>query len=163
MFSNRKAKGWEYELRANPTENISIIGNYTHFRNRDPNNVEFRGTAERSGAVLVSYEFTKDTPMLDGFRVAVGLDYIGDRPGDAASGLTPASTPENVIPNQPSFYLGARTLMNVIIAYDSKKNWSVQLNVDNALDKEYLMASINRSMVYPGTPRNFRLSANYKF
>jgi iron complex outermembrane recepter protein len=163
LFSNRQAKGWEYELRANPTENISIIGNYTHFKNRDPNNVEFRGTAEKSGAVLVSYEFTKSTPALDGFRVAVGLDYIGNRPGDAASGLTPASTPTNVIPNQPSFYLGARTLVNVIIGYTSKQNWSLQLNIDNALDKEYLMASINRSMVYPGTPRNFRLTANYKF
>jgi iron complex outermembrane recepter protein len=163
LFSDRTAKGWEYELRANPTENISIIGNYTHFKNRDPNNVEFRGVAEKSGAVLVSYTFTKTTPMLEGFRVGVGIDYIGNRPGDAPSGLTAASTADKLIPNQPSFYLGSRTLVNLIIAYNSKNNWGLQLNVDNVLDEEYLMASINRSMVYTGTPRNFRLSANYKF
>ena len=164
LFSDRKAKGWEYELRANPTKNLSIIGNYTSFKNRDPNNVEFRGTAEKSGGVLASYTFDKEsTPMLDGFRGSVGVDYIGNRPGDAASGLTAASTSTNVIPNLPTFYLGARTLVNATLAYNSGHNWSVQLNVDNVFNKKYLMASINRSLVYVGTPTNLRLSFNRKF
>ena len=163
LFSDRTAKGWEFELRANPTKHISIIGSYTDFKNRDPNDVEFRGTAEKSGAVLASYKFDGDTPKLDGFRVAIGVDYIADRPGDAASGLTAASTPTNPIPNQPSFYLPARTLTNLILAYDSKSHWSVQLNVDNVFDEEYMMASINRSMVYAGTPLNFRGTFTYKF
>ncbi len=163
LFSDRTAKGWEYELRANPTKNISIIANYTDFKNRDPNNVEFRGVAEKSGAVLGSYSFDADTPALEGFRIAVGVDYIGNRPGDAPSGLTPASTPTNVIPNQPTFYLGARTLTQLILSYQSKHNWGVQLNIDNLFDEYYHMASINRSMVYTGTPRNFRFTANYKF
>lgn len=163
LFSDRTAKGWEYELRANPTKNISVIANYTSFKNRDPNNVEFRGVAEKSGAVLVSYTFDKDTPVLDGFRAAIGVDYIGNRPGDAPSGLTAASTATNVIPNQPTFYLGARTLVNLIFAYTSKQNWGVQVNIDNVFDQEYLMASINRSMVYTGTPTNVRVSANYRF
>lgn len=164
LFSDRKAKGWEYELRASPTKNLSIIGNYTHYENRDPNGVKFRGVAEKSGAVLVSYAFDKDsTPALEGFRAAIGVDYIGDRPGDAPSGLTPASTPTNVIPNQPTFYLGARTLVNLILSYNSKKNWGVQVNVDNLLNKEYNMASINRSMVYVGTPTNVRVSLSRKF
>lgn len=163
LFSDRTAKGWEYELRVNPTKNISVIANYTDFKNRDPNNVEFRGVAEKSGAVLVSYSFDATTPALEGFRIAVGVDYLGDRPGDAPSGLTPASTPTNVIPNQPTFYLGARTLTQLILSYQSKHNWGVQLNIDNLFDEYYHMASINRSMVYTGTPRNFRFTANYKF
>jgi iron complex outermembrane receptor protein len=164
LFSDRKAKGWEYELRANPTKNISIIGNYTHFRNRDPNGVEFRGVAEKSGGVLVSYTFDPEsTPALDGFRASVGVDYIGNRPGDAPSGLTAASTSTKVIPNLPTFYLGARTLVNLTLAYNSKSNWGAQLNVDNVFDKEYNMASINRSMIYVGTPINFRLTLTRKF
>ena len=163
LFSDRTAKGWEYELRANPTKNISVIANYTDFKNRDPNNVEFRGVAEKSGAVLVSYTFDEDTPALDGFRIAIGVEYVGNRPGDAPSGVTPASTPTDIIPNQPTFYLGSRTLTQLILAYQSKHNWGVQLNVDNVFDEDYLMASINRSMVYTGTPTNYRLSANYKF
>ncbi len=163
LFSDRKAKGWEYELRANPTKHLSIIGNYTSFTNRDPNDVQFRGTAEKSGAVLASYSFDQETPVLNGFRAAIGVDYIGDRPGAAASGLTKASTPDNPIPNQPSFFLPSRTLVNLILAYDSRKHWSVQLNVDNVFDKDYMMASINRSMVYVGTPTNVRGTFTYKF
>lgn len=164
LFTDRTAKGWEYELRANPTDNISIIANYTSFRNRDPFGVEFRGVAEKSGGVLVSYAFDAETtPALKGFRAAVGVDYIGNRPGDAPSGLTPASTSTNVIPNQPTFYLGARTLVNLTLAYTASENWSAQLNVDNVFNKEYNMASINRFMVYTGTPTNYRVTVNYKF
>lgn len=164
LFSDRKAKGWEYELRLNPNKNISLIANYTSFKNRDPNNVQFRGTAETSGGFLASYTFDKDSvPALDGFRIAVGVDHIGTRPGDAASGVTAASTPTNVIPNQPTFFLEARTLVNLILAYKSKQNWDVQLNIDNALDKEYMMAAISRTSVYVGTPRNLRASFTYKF
>jgi iron complex outermembrane receptor protein len=67
---------------------LFVVRAHTEFKNRDPNNVEFRGLAEKSGAVLVSYSFDADTPRLDGFRAAVGLDYLGDRPGDAPSGIT---------------------------------------------------------------------------
>lgn len=164
LFSDRTAKGWEYELRANPNKNISVIANYTHFKNRDPNGVEFRGVAEKSGGVLVSYSFDQETaPSLAGLRASIGVDYIGNRPGDAPSGLTAASTPTNVIPNQPSFYLGARTLVNLALAYAINDQWSTQLNVDNVLNKEYNMASINRSMVYTGTPTNFRVTVTRKF
>jgi iron complex outermembrane receptor protein len=164
LFSDRKAKGWEYELRANPTKNISIIGNYTHFKNRDPNGVEFRGVAEKSGGVLVSYTFDKETtPSVAGLRASVGIDYIGNRPGDAPSGLTAASTSTNVIPNQPTFYLGSRTLVNLTLAYTFLNDWSAQLNVDNVLNEEYNMASINRSMIYVGTPTNFRVTLTRKF
>jgi iron complex outermembrane receptor protein len=164
LFSDRKAKGWEYEIRANPTKNISIIGNYTAFKNRDPYGVEFRGVAEKSGGVLASYAFDANAGLLDGFRVGVGVDYVGNRPGDAApAGSTAAGTPANPIPQQPSFYLGARTLVNLIFTYTSKQNWTAQVNVDNVFDKEYLMASINRNLVYTGTPTNVRASFTYKW
>lgn len=164
LFSNRTAKGWEYEFRYNPNKNISIIGNYTHFKNRDPNNVEFRGTAEKSGGVLVSYRFDPEgDSTLAGWRTSVGVDYVGNRPGDSASGLTPASTPTNIIPNQPTFYLGSRTLVNLAVAYDSKQNWTAQVNVDNLFDKEYLMAGLTRGMVYPGYPINLRVSFTKRY
>jgi iron complex outermembrane receptor protein len=164
LFSDRTAKGWEYEWRLNPNKNLSIIGNYTAFKNRDPRNVEFRGTPEKSGGMLVSYTFDKENlPALSGFRAAVGVNYIGRRPGDAASGITAASTPTRIIPNLPTFYLPAYTLVNFMLAYNSTDRWGAQLNVDNVFNKEYLQASLNRSLVYVGTPTNVRLSLNYKF
>jgi outer membrane receptor protein involved in Fe transport len=159
LYWDRKSKGWEYELRANPTKSLSILGSYTHFKNRDPNNVEARGVAEKSGGVLASYTFAKENlAALAGVRVAVGADYLGKRPGDVATGLTAAG-----VPIQPSFYLGARTLVNLTLAYNPSRHWSLQVNVDNVFDHEYLMTGVTRYMVFPGTPRNVRASVKYLF
>ena len=165
LFSDRKARGWEYELRANPTRNLSLIASYTHFRNRDPNGIEFRGVAEHAGGLLASYAFGQDdVPALAGFRIAVGIDYLGNRPGDTPlNSITVASTPTQVIPTLPSFYLGARTLVNLTLTYESNRHWSVQVNVDNLLDHAYLLASNSRFAVFPGTPRNIRVAFRYGF
>jgi iron complex outermembrane receptor protein len=163
IYSDRRARGWEYELRSHPTKSLSIIGSYTHFKNRDQNNVEYRGVAEGAGGVFASYTFEKENlPTLAGMRVAVGVNYVGNRPGDTPTPVT-IVTPIHVIPAQPSFYLGARTLVNLTLAYDSKHRWGVQVNVDNVFDTEYLWASGQRSSVFPGTPRNIRVSLKYRF
>jgi outer membrane receptor protein involved in Fe transport len=165
LYTDRLAKGWEFELRANLNQNLAIIGSYTKFTNRDPNNVEFRGVAESAGSLLVSYEFGQESAQrLDGFRIAVGVDYLGKRPGDTPiAAYTIASTPTNLIPNRPSFYLDARTLVNLTLAYDSKRHWGAQVNVDNLLNEEYLMASNIRNGVFTGTPTNVRVSLRYGF
>jgi len=164
LYLDREAVGWEYELRASPAQGLSIIGSYTHFTNRDPNNVEFRGVAEKAGAVLVSYAFDRaHVPVLDGVRIAIGANYLGARPGDTPANTYTVAAPDRLIPVQPSFYLGARTLVNLTVAYGSKHHWSVQANVDNLLDDEYLMAANSRYAVFPGTPRNIRVSFRYRF
>jgi len=146
---------------------------YTRFKNRDPHNVEFWGVAERAATLLASYSFRKErTPRLAGFRMAVGLEHLGRRPGDSvivvrpgenAGDSTVASKSANPIPKQPSFYLEARTLVNLTLAFDSKHQWGVQANVYNIFDREYLMASVHRYAVFPGTPRNLRISLRYGF
>lgn len=160
LYSDRRARGWEYELRAHPTKSLAIIGSYTRFQNRDQYNVESRGVAEKAGGVLASYAFGKENLLaLAGVRVVVGVNYVGNRPGDTPyPDVTSAG-----VRTQPSFYLGARTLVNLTLAYDSKARWGAQLNVDNALDTEYLWASGQRNLVFPGTPRNVRASVRYKF
>ena len=172
IYVDRDAEGWEFELRAHPAPGLSVMAAYTQFKNRDPNNVRFWGVAEKAGSLLASYTFTKEkTPMLAGFRVAVGADHLGNRPGDTATTVrvgdngdfTVASTLANPIPKQPSFYLDARTLVSLILAFDSKHHWGVQANVDNLFDREYLMASVHRYSVFPGTPRNLRVSVRYGF
>ncbi|MGH7943748.1 MAG: TonB-dependent siderophore receptor [Opitutaceae bacterium] len=159
LLSDVKSKGWEYEVRANPTKSLSIVGSYTHLKSRDPNNVEFRGVPETTGGVFASYAFGRENLLtLAGLRVAVGVNYVSKRPGDTAMGLTDAN-----VPIQPSFYLGARTLVNLTLAYNSKHQWGVQVNVDNAFDRKYLLTGVNRSMVFTGTPRNIGASVKYGF
>lgn len=162
LLSDRKAEGWELEARANVTDALALIGNWTSFTNRDPNNVPFRGTAEDVWAVSGHYQFDKES-SLKGLAIWLGVSHLSHVPGDAASGVTPASTSTNIIPRQPSFYLPARTLVNLGLTYKINDRWRTQLNVANVFDEEYLAASLNRFLVFPGAPRNVRFKVTCSF
>ena len=79
-----------------------------------------------------------------------------------ASGFTAASTPTALIPVQPSFYVSARTLTSLGLYY-AHKAYHFQINVENALDEEYLTGTFTRTGVWVGTPRNVKFSASYRF
>jgi iron complex outermembrane receptor protein len=162
LVSDRIAKGYEFELRTRITNELSLIGNLTTFTNRDPNGIPFRGTAEKSGAIWANYEFSNESAF-SGFSFGIGATYLGDRPGDSASGVTAASTSDALIPNQPTFYLPSRTLVNISASYRFGENWRAQLNLDNVLDEDYLAASITRYVVVPGDEFNARLRVTYSF
>ena len=160
LYSDRAAKGWELEGTYEITKGFTVIGNYTDFTNRDPNDIPFRGTAEKSAAAWARYEFQQ--AEFKGFSVSGGFNWTAERPGDSASGFTPASTPTNLIPNQPSFYLPARTLVDLSANY-TRGAWTYQANIDNVFDKKYLLASLSRNAVYAGPGINFRASATFRF
>ena len=162
LFSDRKAKGWELEFEYVVTPELSLVGNATKFTNRDPHDVPFRDTAEESWGVLANYRFSKQSAF-SGLSLVLGIDYLSKRPGDAASGVTAASTSAAIIPNQPTFYLPARTLVNPAVGYVINKHWKTQVNIDNLFNTNYLEASINRFVVVPGAPINARGTVTYSF
>lgn len=162
LLSNRLAHGVELELTFVVSKNLSLVGNTTIMKNRDDFDVPFRGTAEKSAAGWLNYTGDKGSALGD-WSFGLGMDYLAKRPGDLAQAFTSLSTPTNIIRQQPSFYLPARTLVNVKVGYRIDKNWKAQLNVDNLLDEEYLAASTARNTVFPGTPINPKLSVTYSF
>ena len=162
LLTNRLAHGVELELTFIVTKQLSLVGNATVMKNRDNDNVPFRGTAEKSAAAWLNYTGEKGG-TLGGWSFGAGFDYLAKRPGDLSQAFTSLSTPTNIIRQQPSFYLPARTLISVKAAYRFDKNWKAQLNVDNILDEQYLAASTARNTVFPGTPINPKLSVTYAF
>jgi iron complex outermembrane receptor protein len=162
LLSDRLAHGLELEVTYVITKNLSVVGNATTLRNRDKDNVPFRGTPENSAAVWFSYTADKDG-ALKGWSAGLGADYLAKRPGDLAQAFTSLSTPTRIIRQQPSFYLPERTLVNANIGYRYDKHWRVQLNLDNLLDEEHLQASTARATVFPGAPFNPKLRVTYSF
>jgi iron complex outermembrane recepter protein len=162
LFFDRVAHGVELEFNYAFSQQFSLVGNATVMKNRDANNMPFRGTAEKSGAVWANYAFSKDGPLA-GLSVGLGADYLDKRAGDNAGGATSASTPTKVIRIQPSFWLPARTLVNASIVYRVNANWRSQLNIDNLLDEDYLQSSTGRQNVWVGTPLNAKLTVTYSF
>lgn len=165
LITDRAAKGWEVELRANVTKNFSLIGNATSFTNRDPNGEPFRATAEKSWALLASYQFDKASGF-GGLNLTLGADHLGARPGDAPGSpntIIPATGTPYVVPVGPTFWLAPRTLVSFSAGYKFNEHWSGQLNVDNLLDTEYIAAAVNRGNIMPGTPINPRFRITYSF
>jgi len=160
LILTRYAKGWEYQVTASISRNLSLIASYADTTNRDPNGIPFRSAAEKMGAFYVRYEFTEGG--LAGFAAGLGSNWMGKRAGDVATGYTPASTPTNLIPNQPSFYLPEQTLVDLNLTY-ARKALVYRLNVSNLLDEDNYPATGARNTVIVGNPRAFSGSVTFKF
>ncbi|MBC7366575.1 MAG: TonB-dependent receptor [Undibacterium sp.] len=162
LFSDRTAKGWEFEANASITKELSVVANYTFFKNRDKNDVVFRGTAEKSGAFWAKYEFKAGD--LKGLGVGVGINHLDRRPGDAPrAGFTSASTATNQIYNQPTYWIPARTVADVILSYRFNSHWNTRLIVNNVLNKKYIESALNRQELVLGGNTNYRAQVTYSF
>lgn len=161
LFMDRVARGWEYELNMAVSSSLSVIANYTNFRNRSPYGTPFRGASENSGAAWAYYRFQSGAAK----GLSLGLGYVraGKRPGDTGSGYTAASTDSNLIRVQPTFYLPVTSLVNFSAAYRFHEALTGRVFVDNVTDAVYYRGAINRNGVYPGIPRNFRVAMEYSF
>lgn len=155
LLFDRTAKGYEINVNATITKELAVVGNFYHGKNRDPNGIPFQASADDSGGVFARYNFSQDA--LKGLGASLGVDYLGKRPGIQASGFTAASTPTRLIPNQPSFYAPARTLVNGAVYY-TRGAMRYQLNVDNLLNKKYLGSTFTRTGIWVGTPINVKFS-----
>jgi iron complex outermembrane recepter protein len=161
IYSDRIARGWEFETNMAVTKNLSIMGNYTTFTNRSPYDVGFRADPEHFGAIYLNYRF--DESILDRLSLGIGYVYQGKAAGDSASGVTAASTPSMEIPEQPSFYIPAYGLVNLTASYQVNRHWTIRLFLDNAFNKKYFAGSLNADAVMPGIPINPHGSLTYSF
>ena len=158
------SKGWEFESTYSIGKNLTLIGNISAVKIRQPiTEVRLRGVPDRSYAFYADYRFTEGP--LAGFGMNLGLDYKGDVAGENASGFTtnrplPGNTPYIAV--QPSFMVEGRTLTNVGVSY-RQKEWSAALTILNVLNEEYIQAAGSRGAVTVGTPRDWKASVTYRF
>ncbi|MES1194741.1 MAG: hypothetical protein ABUL65_02530, partial [Opitutus sp.] len=87
----------------------------------------------------------------------VGVDYMDKAAGDQVTLTTAAG-----VVNQPSFYVAPRTLLMTGVSYKFDK-WNVGLIVNNVTNKDYIQAALTRTSLLPGEPRNYSLTADYRF
>ncbi|MEO7600413.1 MAG: TonB-dependent receptor, partial [Opitutus sp.] len=155
------SKGWEVEFSSAIANRWTLFGNYSHSKYRDQNGIRQRGTADDSAGLFVRFDLNSNRSQ-GGLYFTAGFEYLGDRAGDFAGGITAASTPGNVIYNQPTFLVGSRRLLNLGVGYRADR-WQVDLFLQNALDEEYIAASINRNLAITGIPINVKASLTYRF
>ncbi len=164
IYLDLSSKGWEIEGTYSLNKNLTILGNYTAFKERQPiTNVRVRAVPDTAYALYVDYRFTEG--LAKGLGVNVGMDYKGDVAGENATGYTtsaPITGGVGFVPNQPTFLVGARTVVNVGFSYKAQQ-WTARVQIANALDKDYILAAGSRGSLIVGEPRSVKATFTYKF
>ncbi len=166
-----KSKGWEAEGSYALSRNLTIIGNWSDYKYRQPTGVRIRAVPDRIAALYVDYRFTEGA--LRGFGVNAGTDYHSDSVGESVTGLTTTKPLAGVtttypgvaagfVPQQASYKIQGRTLVNLGFTYRAK-DWTARIQLNNALDKNYIYAGGSRTSIVVGDPRNIKGSVTYSF
>jgi len=161
VLADRTAKGVEFEFTWELTKNLSIVGNYTDFKNRDQDDMPYFNVAEKTAAVWGSYTFSETGPMR-GLSVGIGVHYSGERPSVTYGQYTEPPAGFTPVRIQPMFWLPSYTLVEASASYRFNKHWRAQLIVKNLLDKDYFPGSFNR-MAHVGPPITPKLTLRYDF
>ncbi len=143
------SEGLEVDIAGSPIERLSLIGNVAVLDPRITRDTDARvigkrpaSTPTRGAGLWISYRLPG---WADGFGVGAGGHHVGRRQGDRLG----------------SFYLPAYTRWDASVWY-RKQAWAVTLKADNLLDERYYISSHDTLGIYPGAPREARLSLAYR-
>jgi len=165
VSASRTSKGFEFEFTWSPTKNLSVIGSYTAFKNRDSENMPPPNVAETMAAIWASYTFS-ETGSLNGLSVGLGANYTGELPSDAAGRYTspPAGSGVDPVRVQPLVRIPSYIASEAHVSYRFNTHWKAQLTVHNLLNKEYVMSYISTIRhAWISTPINPKLTVRYEF
>ena len=94
-------------------------------------------------------KFIVPAGMLRNLGIGVGLNGVSERKGQVGRR-------ENVV-SYPGY-----ALLNLALYYKVQEV-QIQVNLNNALNKQYYISGYDRLRSFPGAPRNINLTINYRF
>lgn len=148
-----RSRGVELELAGYILPDLQVSASYSYIDARivedsdeTLNGQRKENTPTNSANVWMRYNFSQ--PALRDLGVGLGMQYSGSK--------VPWFTRAFAVPGY--------TLMDMAIYYTpSKANMQLALNVNNVFNTTYWIGAQNYLRLFPGAPRNFMLSATYKF
>jgi iron complex outermembrane receptor protein len=170
-YLNVVSKGWEFEGSYVVNKNLTLIGNLSSFKYRQPTGVRIRAVPDRLWAAFADYHFTEGA--LSGFGINLGIDSKSDMVGESVTALTTSKPLQGVtqaypgvaagfVPQQASYKYDGRTLVNLGISYKTKA-WTARVQANNLLDKDYISVGGSRTAIAVGNPREVRATFTYSF
>lgn len=149
-----RSRGVEWELAGYIMPNWQINASYSYIDARivADGDVTLEGKRKENvpthaGSLWTRYNFDQGTVLQD-IGVGVGMQYSGSK--------VPWFT--------RAFEVPAYTIMDMAFYYTpAKANMQIALNVNNVLNKTYWVGAQNYLRLFPGAPRNYMLTATYKF
>ncbi|MEO7600230.1 MAG: TonB-dependent receptor plug domain-containing protein, partial [Opitutus sp.] len=170
-FLDVNSKGWEFEGSYTISKNLTIVGNFSTYKYRQPTGVRIRAVPDRLWATYLDYRFTEG--KLSGFGVNLGVDWKSDMVGESVTALTTTkplagatqSYPgiaAGFVPQQASYKYDGRTLVNLGFSYQAKA-WTARIQISNLLDEDFIAVGGSRTAIAVGNPREYRGTITYKF
>jgi outer membrane receptor for ferric coprogen and ferric-rhodotorulic acid len=147
-----QSEGFELEIAGSLTPNWQLSAGYTY------NTAEY---TKRTGSNLPGSRYAADRPSRL-FRLATSYKLPGElnqwRIGGAIRAQNEIYKTNNLIRQ------GGYTIADIWAAYQVNRNWDLRFNVSNLFDKNYYqtIGSVDSGNAF-GEPRNFFVTANYKF
>jgi iron complex outermembrane recepter protein len=149
-----RSRGVEWELAGYILPNWQLNASYSYIdarivedQDENLNGERKENTPVNSANLWSRYDFS-GTSLLRDLGIGVGLQYSGDK--------VPWFTRDFTVPGY--------TLMDLAVYYNpAKTNMQLALNINNVFDKTYWIGAQNYLRLFPGAPRNFLLTATYKF
>ncbi|MDF9797847.1 iron complex outermembrane receptor protein [Catalinimonas alkaloidigena] len=149
-----RSRGFEWELAGYliPDWQINVSYSYIDARIIEDQDESLNGerkenTPLNSANIWTRYDFS-GASFLQDLGIGLGLQYSGSK--------VPWFTREFTVPGY--------TLMDMALYYQpSKTNMQLALNVNNVLNTTYWIGAQNYLRLFPGAPRNFILTATYRF
>ncbi len=147
-----KSRGFELEATGQPLPGWNINASYSQFKAEDENDVPANTNQPRK---LLKIFTTYDLPgALTGITIGGGINYRSKAYSDGANPVTAAPF---------RFQQDGYTLVNLMARYAVTEQLRLQANVENLFDKTYYSQMGFFSQYRYGRPRNFTISANYRF
>ena len=154
-----RVEGVELGVVGQITDAWNISAGVAHMKTKQKNQQSFGTTGEKTvtDSVRWSPDWTATlwtTYDIAGFKVGLGARYVDEQ----KRVITDSTAPANM-PKVPSY-----VVFDVMAGYSFNKNASLNLNVYNLADKDYISALNNGgSRFVLGQPRSAALTFNYKF
>ncbi|MBA4090619.1 MAG: TonB-dependent siderophore receptor [Sphingobium sp.] len=146
------SKGFEIEATGQPLPGWNLNASYSQFKAEDSDGVAANATQPRK---LLKIFTTYDLPgALTGLTVGGGVNF---RSKAYSEGLNPVTAAPF------RFQQDGYTLVSLMARYAVTERLQLQANVENLFDKTYYSQMGFFSQYRYGAPRNFTISANYKF
>lgn len=152
------SKGFEVEVTGQPIEGWNLNASYSQFKAEDADGVAANADQPRK---LLKIFTTFDLPgLLEGLTIGGGVNY---RSKSYSDGTNPylQDAQGNAVPFR--FQQDGYTLVSLMARYNVSEALQIQGNLENLFDKKYYSQVGSFSQYRYGAPRNFTISANYRF
>jgi len=149
-----EADGYELELAGELTPNLDLSFGWTQYSAQDAEGNDVAIDDPRKQLKLFTkYQFTRGA---QGLSIGGGVNWNGPQPARA---LNPGTGEEELIGQR------AYAVVDLLAQYKFSDQLSAQLNVENALDEEYVSRNTGwwGGPYVWGEPRSFRVSVAYAF